>query len=440
MISRHFSRTSLAVFVLLFFSIAAIAWFLSGGARASYAISPADFEFQYIDDTAMGGNTTGKVYQNEQGNAVLDCVLGTDYRWPFCEIAISVTPMVKRGINLENYHSMVIEAAYHAPRPDQRVRVYLRNFNEAYSDVNDPVSMKFNGLEYNPSDTMTEFVLPLNSFQVLSWWISDLAIPLEHSGPELSNISLIEIATGSAQVIGRHQLEVKSIRFEGQVISEAAFFRALSTVWLLTAMLLLSVKYWQSRRVYNAERRRTERLKEINNSLKQQSQTLSIMATTDALTGLRNRTNIYHDLDTRIGSRRERSCTALCLDIDYFKPINDTYGHDMGDKVLVAVASLLRECASVNDVVVRWGGEEFVIFCPQRNLAQASFLAEKIRAAFESNHWPHDESLTCSVGVSSMREKSIAAMIADADDALYRAKQAGRNRVEVFAETLVNVI
>ncbi len=78
-----------------------------------------------------------------------------------------------------------------------------------------------------------------------------------------------------------------------------------------------------------------------------------------------------------------------------------------------------------------------MIFCPSRNLAQASFLAEKIRAAFEQTEWSHGQPLTCSVGVSSMREGSIAAMIADADDALYRAKQSGRNRVEVFAESLV---
>lgn len=437
MFTKIYSRTLFVIFVLLFFSVAAISWFISGGAHSTYHISPTEFQFRYIDDNPMGGDTLGEVYQNEDGDVVLDCELGKAYRWPFCEVAISLTPSAMRGVNLDNYHSMVIEAAYKAPAPNQRLRVYLRNYNEAYSTLEDPVSLKFNGIEYNPTDTFSEFVLPLNSFQVLSWWISDLAVPIEHAGPELSNISMIEIATGSAPVIGHHELIIKSIRFEGQMITEAGFFRVLTFAWLATAMILLMVKYWQSRLIYRRERYRAERLKQINNALKQQSETLSIMATTDALTSLRNRMNIYPELDKLIGARTNRACTALCLDIDHFKQVNDTFGHDMGDKLLIATARLLKECASGTDVVVRWGGEEFVIFCPSRNLAQASFLAEKIRAAFEQTEWSHGQSLTCSVGVSSMREGSIAAMIADADDALYRAKQSGRNRVEVFAESLV---
>ncbi len=440
MLSYKFSRALIAIFVLLFFSVATVVWFFVGGAKSSYVISPTDFEFRYIDDTPMGGDTHGRVYINEEGDVALECELGAGYRWPFCEVAISVSPSVTRGIDLKNYHSMVIEAAYKAPAPDQRLRVYLRNYDEAYSTTDDPVSLKFNGIEYNPTESMSEIVLPLNSFQVLSWWISDLDIPLEHAGPDMTNISLIEIATGSAPTIGSHELTIKNVRFEGMMVTEAELFRALTFIWLATATFLLAVKYTQSRRVYDAERRRANRLKAINTALKQQSETLSIMATTDALTGLRNRMDIYRELEKALASTNGKNCTALCMDIDHFKKINDNYGHDMGDKLLVSAADVLRESVSSSDVIVRWGGEEFVIFCPNRNLAQASFLAEKIRSAFETTEWPHDAELTCSVGVSSMREGSIAAMIADADDALYRAKQNGRNRVEVFAESFIATV
>ncbi|USH04114.1 GGDEF domain-containing protein [Grimontia kaedaensis] len=428
------------MFVLLFFSVATVVWFFIGGAQSSYVISPTEFQFRYIDDTPMGGNTKGRVYTKDDGSVALECELGSAYRWPFCEVAISLSPSVTHGIDLANYHSMIIEAAYKAPAPDQRLRVYLRNFNDAYSITEDPVSMKFNGIEYNPTEEMSEIVLPLNSFQVLSWWISDLDIPLEHAGPDMSNISLIEIATGSAPTVGKHELTIKNIRFEGVMVTEAGLFRSLTFIWLATATVLLAVKYLQSRRVYDLERRRANRLKAINTALKQQSETLSIMATTDALTGLRNRMDIYPELEKALASTDGKNCTALCLDIDHFKKINDTYGHDMGDRLLICTAEVLRESVSTSDVIIRWGGEEFVIFCPNRNLAQASFLAEKIRAAFETTDWPHDAELSCSVGVSSMREGSIAAMIADADDALYRAKQNGRNRVEVFAESFIATV
>lgn len=440
MSNYKFSRTLLAVFVLLFFSIATVIWFFVGGAQSSYVISPTKYQFRYIDDTPMGGNSHGRVYTNEKGDVVLECTLGNDYRWPFCEVAISVSPSVTRGIDLKNYHSMIIKASYKAPVPDQRLRVYLRNYNDAYSSTDDPVSLKFNGIEYNPTEDSSEIVLPLNSFQVLSWWISDLDVPLEHAGPDLSNISLIEIATGSAPTLGKHELVIESVRFEGSMVTEAGLFRTLTFIWLVTATVLLAGKYWQSRQVYKLEKQRANRLKAINKALKQQSETLSIMATTDALTGLRNRMDIYSDLDKTLGTAGRQKCTALCLDIDHFKKINDTFGHEMGDKLLVCTAHVLRDAVSSSDVVVRWGGEEFVVFCPNRNLAQASFLAEKIRSAFEGYDWPHEDVLTCSIGVSSIREGSIAAMIADADDALYRAKQCGRNRVEVFAGSFTTTV
>ncbi|WP_407333053.1 GGDEF domain-containing protein [Enterovibrio sp. 27052020O] len=425
--------------MLLFLSLAIIVWFYAGGARSTYTVSPTEFNFRYIDDTPMGGDTQGTVTLDENGHVVLSCNLGSGYKWPFCEVAVSLSADAAKGIDLTHYHSMVISAAYKSPEPNQRLRVYLRNFNPDYSRIDDPVSLKFNGLEYNPSVLMSEYVLPLKAFQVLSWWISDLDVPLEHAGPELDNISLIEIATGSAAVLGEHELVIKSIRFDGAMLSESKLFQGITFTWLFTIMVLLTVKYMQSRRIYNLERSRADRLRAINVALKQKSETLSVLATTDALTGLRNRLNIYQELEMHITSREDRSCTVLCLDIDHFKRVNDTYGHDMGDKLLVNAAKIIREQANSRDVVVRWGGEEFMIFCPKRNLAQASFLAEKIRAAFECSSWAHGEPLTCSIGVSSMREASIAAMIADADDALYRAKQQGRNRVEVFSETLITV-
>ncbi|WP_245621602.1 GGDEF domain-containing protein [Enterovibrio calviensis] len=435
--SASSSRTLIVLFTLVFFSIASIIWFYAGGAKSTYVLSPTELTYRYIDDTPMGGDTQGDVTTDDSGNVVLGCTLGRAYQWPFCEVAISIRDDVTKGVDLTHYHSLVIEASYIAPKPNERLRVYLRNYNPAYSTVDDPVSLKFNGLEYTPSETMSEYTLPLKAFQVLSWWIAGRDLALKHSGPELNNVPLVEIATSSTPVFGDHRLEIKSLRFEGLWLSESQLFRGLTSLWLVVVVVILALKYRQSRLTYKLERSRAERLRTINVALKQKSETLSVLATTDALTGLRNRLDIYEALEERITSRADRSCTVLCLDIDHFKHVNDTYGHDMGDRLLVLAADIMRESASGSDVIVRWGGEEFVIFCPKRNLAQASFLAEKIRWAFEAATWPHGELLSCSIGVSSMRQASIAAMIADADDALYRAKNGGRNRVEVFAESLI---
>ncbi|WP_244556549.1 GGDEF domain-containing protein [Enterovibrio nigricans] len=416
--------------------MAAVTWFYAGGAQSEYVISPSNLEFRYIDDAPSGGNTVGNVASSPDGKgAELQCSLGDAYKWPYCEIAISLTNKIQHGIDLSNYHSMVIEASYKAPAPNQRLRVYLRNYNEDYSNGHDPVSLKFNGIEYAPSEGMTEITLPLNSFQVLSWWISDMAVPLEYAGPELNNVPLVEIATGSAPILGDHHLTIKSIHFEGLMVTEAALFRTLTFMWMFVVMIILTVKYWQSRETYARERRRGDKLKKINTSLRQQSETLSVLATTDALTGLRNRTEIYSALNKHLKAANKQVCSALCLDLDHFKAVNDTHGHDMGDQLLVATAQILRDATSTSDIVVRWGGEEFVIFCPSKNLAQATFLAEKVRYSFENFNWPHGETMTCSVGIASTGDRNLAELIADADDALYQAKQLGRNRVEVHVET-----
>ncbi|MEZ8145848.1 GGDEF domain-containing protein [Enterovibrio norvegicus] len=426
-----------AMLILFIFSLSAVVWFYAGGASSHYVISSDEVQYRYIDDKGVGGNTLGAVTQNADKSVTLGCQLGEKHRWPYCEVAISLSDDIRDGIDLTHYHSMVIEGSYLAPQPDQRLRVYLRNYNEAYSSVDDPVSLKFNGLEYNPTLENSEVALPLKAFQVLSWWISDLAVPLEHAGSELTNVSVIEIATGSAPVIGEHRLNIESIRFEGVMISEAQLFKNLTFMWLVAALIVLCVKYWQSLKVYKEERVRSARLLAINEQLKQQSETLSIMATTDPLTGLRNRMNVHRDLEQTMSRKARRECTALVIDIDHFKRINDTFGHEMGDRILIDVATLLKNRSMSTDIAVRWGGEEFVFFCPDRNLAQASFLAEKIRSRFEDNAWPHGETMTCSIGVALLRNDSVAGMLADADDALYQAKQSGRNRVEVYSDVLV---
>ena len=90
------------------------------------------------------------------------------------------------------------------------------------------------------------------------------------------------------------------------------------------------------------------------------------------------------------------------------------------------------------DFLVRWGGEEFVVFCPHHNAQQATEKAEHIRKTIEHHLWCHNESLTCSLGVTEMKDERITEVIARADDALYKAKNAGRNKV-ITSANVVNV-
>jgi diguanylate cyclase (GGDEF)-like protein len=158
---------------------------------------------------------------------------------------------------------------------------------------------------------------------------------------------------------------------------------------------------------------------------------LSEMATTDALTGVANRRAFDHSLQLELAivERRGTPLSLLMLDVDHFKRINDTYGHEAGDKVLVAIAQLLGGCARVIDVVARVGGEEFAVILPDTDAGGAHEVGERMRIAVARSNWLGHPT-TISIGAATLHDKEDAASLyVRADAALYAAKTSGRDRV-----------
>lgn len=154
------------------------------------------------------------------------------------------------------------------------------------------------------------------------------------------------------------------------------------------------------------------------------------LASTDSLTGLNNRRCFDVDVDDR--QRRGDGPTAmLMIDVDHFKSFNDTHGHSVGDDVLRRVSDSIRAQIRRNDVAYRYGGEEFAVLLPNAGEEVAAAVAERIRAATAAAELPVRGRVTVSVGVATGPSDAINATIDDADAALYRAKDAGRNRVAV---------
>lgn len=169
---------------------------------------------------------------------------------------------------------------------------------------------------------------------------------------------------------------------------------------------------------------------------------IAYMAHHDALTGLPNRVLLRQELNRRLNSvERGESLAVFCLDLDYFKQVNDTYGHVAGDGALRHVADVLRRVVRVPDLAARMGGEEFGLWLPEASLAAAREVAERVRASVEASpfHWEGQEiRLTCSVGVAAVPDttSAVANLYPSADAALYRAKAGGRNRVEAAPAAL----
>jgi len=155
----------------------------------------------------------------------------------------------------------------------------------------------------------------------------------------------------------------------------------------------------------------------------------------DPLTDMNNRRGLDYLLSIVVPSiiRDKKSISAIAIDIDFFKKINDTYGHDGGDEVLKAFAQMLQTCPRASDLSSRLGGEEFVIILPGTPLEGALVAAEKIRQKVEElriEHKEHTIKLTSSFGVAAQDENiDTDFLLKDADKALYKAKEEGRNRV-----------
>jgi two-component system cell cycle response regulator len=173
---------------------------------------------------------------------------------------------------------------------------------------------------------------------------------------------------------------------------------------------------------------------QLMNRLTLQGERLEQLAMHDQLTGLYNRHYLIENVSQRISqSIREGMALALVvIDIDHFKSVNDTRGHAVGDMVLVAVAGLLNEQCRHEDLVARYGGEEFVIVM-NCTLEAASVKAEQLRVAMAELH-PHDIELTASFGVTALHpeERDFDQFFVRADEAVYKAKHSGRNRVVVL--------
>lgn len=162
-----------------------------------------------------------------------------------------------------------------------------------------------------------------------------------------------------------------------------------------------------------------------------ESQRLRVAAYRDVLTGLRNRRRLEEQLDQQLAlaQRHDRPLSLILFDIDRFKDINDTLGHEVGDETLKLIAAAIEPALRAGDVLGRWGGEEFLIITPETDAEEARALAERLREQIERHDFPHPMKVTASFGVAEKGEGSTPKeMLRSADTALYEAKGAGRNR------------
>jgi two-component system cell cycle response regulator len=181
------------------------------------------------------------------------------------------------------------------------------------------------------------------------------------------------------------------------------------------------------------------RVKRLQDELRQRNQELDLISRTDALTGLRNRRHVEEYLARLVSLARRNAepIAVLIIDIDHFKSVNDGHGHDAGDAVLREVADRMVRSVRLEDMVGRWGGEEFLVVLPNTGADGAAELAERLRRMVADEPCQLGDGgsiqVTISVGCAASLMDDAGTLVRSADVAMYRAKESGRNRVVVAA-------
>ncbi|MET2952565.1 GGDEF domain-containing protein [Vibrio harveyi] len=426
------------IFALSICTISLVALYSLLGDTRKLEVTPDKFNIHVTNDAIAGGLSESDItYQNH--SLTLNCDLKeSKYAWPYC--GISVYTDVKeatKGLDLSSYHTVRLKIRYEAAgdgqSPSKNLRLYLRNFNSAYSIPTDEYTIKYNGMQFSPSDFSEIIEIPMKNLQVMTWWLNDNDVAIEHSAPEFSNITRIDLATGAGAALGKHKIVIDKIEFEGAYVQQSTLLFVLLFSWMALGLAFSLHEMRKNKMAYNKAKKRHRHLEKVNNTLRAQNYEFAELAHRDALTGAMNRHAVQSWLEQQARQVRwgHDSFSILYMDLDKFKRVNDKYGHQMGDDILREFVMVISSSIQPEDRLVRWGGEEFVVFCPDTNVEQAVKKAEVIRQNVESHLWVHGEPLTCSIGVAQMQNERVSETMARADEVLYLAKRNGRNRVEV---------
>ena len=415
--------------IISLIAITAILYFMQHYAlNHSFVLNTASpYAVKAISDDALHNGKTTSTVKVVDNKYILDCeIIESDYKWPFCELAFQLfdeeNPELHYGIDLSQFDTVTVHASYRNISPFG-IRLQIRNYHNDYSKLNDDSTWKYTGIEYFLLDDKP-LTIPLDALQVATWWLLEQKIPISHAAPDLNNVMALELATGNNIKPGKYQIILDKLVFQGKRYRTEQVYGVIILLWSSVTLFLLFYHLIKSRQSLSSAHQKAQELIRLNKLLNVQTQELKDQAERDPLTGALNRVGIKG-----LFTKEIPLLSIAFIDIDHFKQINDIHGHVVGDDILKHFSALLSENSRDTDFLARWGGEEFLLVCPNTSLEQANTLAEGIRQLIENYQWPSNIKLTASFGLAQRKKESPTDFIARADKALYAAKAQGRNKV-----------
>lgn len=421
-------RMNILIFVLLAVTLIALLAH-KHGLNENRDIMLADYPYvKVVGDSADGGSSV-VVMTKTDSSIVVDYELREGYAYPYASVKIFLGDGKSRGWDLSKYDSIFV---WLKPRGEGSVRLYLRGFDSTFSRAGDESTWKFNEIEFFPLEESYPAIFVPQEFRLAGWWVAQNNINVHQARVDLSNVPLIEIQTGTSAPYGYGTLEIKGLRFKGKTISWDKLVTALVVMWFVTFLIILVIRFFDYSRERVANKKKREELEKNLRALEIEKSEYEKSSKEDPLTGCLNRAGFSSVLlrEQENLSKNDSPVSFVILDIDHFKQINDAYGHNVGDEVLVNLTKLIQSKIRNTDALIRWGGEEFVILCGDTPIQNAQFLAEKLRMAIESTSLIKQQQVTCSFGIAEMiAGEDPKRLFERADKALYASKEGGRNRV-----------
>lgn len=406
---------------------------LTLGAIAGYdVIPPVRFDVTRVPDaetglsfTAVPGlGRTGEWLDDSRRRLRCHYPPGTNQPDYYCAVNYFIGTSPDHGVDLSAYTHVEVKVVYEGDVP--KLRLFARHFDPRYSTVSDTNSTKYNSVFLPTQDLGKPLWLSVKEFTVAEWWRLAYKLPRELAQAELGNVVTVGLDFSYPMTEGVHDLEVQEITFVRPRLSRETWYLGILAAWLAGIVLYALLQL----RTYRAERR----------SLRNEAERYRARATTDPLTLALNRHGFEQRWARLLAGANPvpgHTLALLVLDIDHFKRINDSCGHDVGDRVLRELAALLRRQLRSTDWLARWGGEEFVVLLPSVSADHVAALAGNLRRAVEAHAFEPGVPMpvTVSVGVALRGvDERFDALFKRADEALYEAKRGGRNRVVIAAD------
>lgn len=334
------------------------------------------------------------------------------------------------GTNLKGFDHLNLDIKYTGT--SKSLRIAMRSYDPRFSNVNDSNSTKFNFINFRTKDLENPLRISFNEFTVADWWLAQYSLPREQTHPDITNAITLAVDIEGDLRNSEHDIQINRIEFTGDWISSENWYLAILLAWMLFGAAFNIIRLIHLQRVEQQHRAKISDLVVTNSKLRTETDKFRKLSTVDSLTNAFNR----HGIEQIIESLEIRldSTSIIILDIDHFKRINDRRGHDTGDRVLQKISEIILNRTRSSDKFGRWGGEEFILICPNTSVGMAMALAEKLRIViFDTVFEPENPvAVTASFGVAAVSpNEPFSAAFKRADEALYTAKSIGRNCVIV---------